>query len=262
MFLDGMGDQLSGLQEKDKAGCEDHAKRDPLDGVEEIAEQDVEETGLAEEGEEKLGGAAGGEGEGERVARVVAARELAEEGKSDESCRDGGVEGDGMEGRGVWRDSDAPGEGGGKAGVAAFGEVAEREEGPDERGAGSPGVQRGEKGEMAQAKVEDCDGCGEQKASGGERRHHQEKDWVAEEAVQVGEDQKKAGEDEGREDGEEAGVPDRFGVQADGDGSAEAESERSHESSCGEDAEGGKEKMTGVKEVGVHVWVVVLRSAR
>jgi hypothetical protein len=36
-----------------------------------------------------------------------------------------------------------PGVGGGQAGVAAFGEVAEGEEGPDEGGARSPGVQGG-----------------------------------------------------------------------------------------------------------------------
>src|SRR6266481_1699171 len=35
MCLDGMGDQLSGLQEKDEAGEGDHAEGDPLDGVEE-----------------------------------------------------------------------------------------------------------------------------------------------------------------------------------------------------------------------------------
>ena len=35
MFLDGMGDQLSGLEEKDEAGEGDHAEGDPLDGVEE-----------------------------------------------------------------------------------------------------------------------------------------------------------------------------------------------------------------------------------
>jgi hypothetical protein len=161
MFLDGMGDQLSGLQEEDKTGCEDHAKRDPLDGVEEIAQGEAEETGLAKEGKEELGCASGGEGEGERVAGVVTARKLEEEHKGDESCRDGSVEGDGMEADGVWRDSDAPGEGGGKAGIAAFGEVAEREEAPDEGGAGGPGVQRGEKREMATAKLKNRNDCGE-----------------------------------------------------------------------------------------------------
>jgi hypothetical protein len=35
MCLDGMGDQLSGLREKDEAAKGDHAEGDPLDGVEE-----------------------------------------------------------------------------------------------------------------------------------------------------------------------------------------------------------------------------------
>jgi hypothetical protein len=56
MFLDGMGDQLSGLQEKDKASGGDHDERDPLDGVEEA----FVGIGLAEEGEEELSGAGGG----------------------------------------------------------------------------------------------------------------------------------------------------------------------------------------------------------
>jgi hypothetical protein len=37
MFLDGMGDQLSGLQEEDEAGDEDQAEGDPLDGVEDVS---------------------------------------------------------------------------------------------------------------------------------------------------------------------------------------------------------------------------------
>jgi hypothetical protein len=106
---------------------------------------------------------------------------------------------------------------------------------------------------MAEAEVESGYDRGEEKAGGGERRDHQEKDGVAEEGVKVGEDEEQAGEDEGREDGEEASVPDSFGVQADGGGGAEAEGERSHEANRSEDAEGGKEEMAGVKEVGVHV---------
>src|ERR1700745_3985415 len=53
MFLDGMGDQLSGLQEKDKARGSDHAEGDPLDGVEEASVG----IGLAEEGQKELRGA-------------------------------------------------------------------------------------------------------------------------------------------------------------------------------------------------------------
>jgi hypothetical protein len=247
-----MRDQLSLLQE-DKAGGEDHAQRYPLDGVEKIAQEDVEETGLAEEGEEKLNGAGGGQGEGEDIAGMMAVRELAEEDQGDERCGDGRIEGDGMEADGVRRDSDAPGKGGGEAGVTAFGEVAEGEECPNQRGAGRPGVQRGEKREMAEAEIDSRDDRGEEKAGGSERRHHEQKNGVGTETLQVGEDQEKAREDEGGEDGEEASVPDRFGIQADGDGSAEAEGERGHEANCSEDAEGGKEEMTGVKEVGVHV---------
>src|ERR1700729_835634 len=36
MFLDGMGDQLSGLQEENDAGEGDHAEGYPLDGIEEV----------------------------------------------------------------------------------------------------------------------------------------------------------------------------------------------------------------------------------
>src|SRR5271155_6248124 len=54
MFLDGMGDQLSGLQEKDDAGQSDHAEGDPLDGVEERVLRRRVEVSLAEEGKEKL----------------------------------------------------------------------------------------------------------------------------------------------------------------------------------------------------------------
>src|SRR5271154_302757 len=68
MFLDGMGDQLSGLQEKDK----------------------------------------GGEGEGEGVSGVLAAGELAEEDHGQDSGRDGCIERDGMEADGAWGDGDAP----------------------------------------------------------------------------------------------------------------------------------------------------------
>jgi hypothetical protein len=80
MFLDGMGDQLSGLEEEDEARENDHTEGDPLDGVEEgcgligrVGE------GLAEEGQQELRCAGGGEGEGEDVAGMTAVPELAEE---------------------------------------------------------------------------------------------------------------------------------------------------------------------------------------
>src|SRR6267154_1624414 len=52
MCLDGMGDQLSGLEEKDEAGEGDHAEGDPLDGVEEACVR----VGRAKEGEQELRG--------------------------------------------------------------------------------------------------------------------------------------------------------------------------------------------------------------
>src|SRR6202023_3589092 len=64
MFLDGMGDQLSGLQENDEAGDSDHAEGDPLDGIEEARIWE----GLADERQEELCGARSGEGEGKGVA--------------------------------------------------------------------------------------------------------------------------------------------------------------------------------------------------
>ena len=81
----------------------------------------------------------------------MAAGELAEEDYGEDDRCDCGVEGDGVKTKGVGWDCDAPGESGGEAGVAAFGEVAESEEGPDEGGAGAPGVEGVEDGEMAKA---------------------------------------------------------------------------------------------------------------
>jgi hypothetical protein len=105
---------------------------------------------------------------------------------------------------------------------------------------------------VAEAEVDDGDDRREKEAGGGEGGHHQEKNGVGAEAVQVGGDQKQAGEHEGGKEGEEAGVPELIRVEADGGGGAQAEAERGDEADRGEDAEGGKEKMTGVDEVGVH----------
>jgi hypothetical protein len=74
-----MGDQLSGLQEQDKAGGKDHAQRYPLNGVEEIAQEDVVEAGLTEKRDEELGGASCGEGERCCIAGMMAMRKLTEE---------------------------------------------------------------------------------------------------------------------------------------------------------------------------------------
>src|SRR5437879_11154248 len=85
MCLDGMGDQLSRLQEEDEASGGDHAEGDPLDGVEESGAG----KGLAEEGQEVLRGAGSGEGEGEGVAGIVAAWERAEKDDGKRRCCDG-----------------------------------------------------------------------------------------------------------------------------------------------------------------------------
>ncbi len=68
MFLDGMGDQLSGLERDEAGGC-DHAEGDPLDGIEEIAEWDRIGERLTEEGEKVLGYSGGDQGGGEWCLR-------------------------------------------------------------------------------------------------------------------------------------------------------------------------------------------------
>jgi hypothetical protein len=244
-----MGDQLSRLQEKDDAGEGDHGKGDPLDGVEETCVR----VGLAEEGEEELRCTGDGEGEGEGVAGMMAAWELAQEDYGENDRYNCGVEGDRMKADVIGRDAKAPGEGGGETGVAAFGEVAESEEGPGERGAGRPGVQCVEEWEIADAEIDCGREDGEEDAGGVERRHHQQKDGVGEEVVQVGDDEQETGESEGGEESEEAGVPEPFRIEADDGSSAKAEGEGGHESDGGEDAEGGKQEMSGVEEVGVHL---------
>ena len=150
-------------------------------------------------------------------------------------------------------DGEGPREGGGETGVTAFSEVAEGKEGPDEGGAGAPGVERVENGEMVEAEIDQRCEEGEKDSRGGEGRYGEEKDRVGEEVVEVGGDEKEAGEDEGGEEGEESGVPEFVGVEADDGCGAQAEGEGGHEAKGGEYAEGGKEKMTGVDEVGVHV---------
>jgi hypothetical protein len=203
MFLDGMGDQLSGLQEKDQAGEGDHAQGDPLNGIEEVGVGE----GLAQEGEEELGCAGGREGEGEGVARAMAARKLTEKCKREKCGEDCGVESNGVEADGTGWDGYSPRKGSGEAGVGALGEVAEGEEGPDEGGAGGPGVEGVEERQVAGAEVDCCGEDGEKDAAGGEGGYHEQKDRVGEEVVEIGSDQQKAGEREGGEKSEEAGVP-------------------------------------------------------
>ena len=52
--------------------------------------------------------------------------------------------------------------------------------------------------------------------------------------------------------GEEACVPEGFGVDADEGGGAERERERGHEAEGGEDSEGGEGEAAEVEESGVH----------
>src|SRR6185312_3538072 len=54
MCLDGMGSGLSRFKYQDKACDEDHGERDPLDGVEQIAEGNRIGVWLAEEGQKEL----------------------------------------------------------------------------------------------------------------------------------------------------------------------------------------------------------------
>jgi hypothetical protein len=258
MFLDGMGDQLSRLQEKDDAGEGDHSEGDPLDGIEEGGVRKR----LTEEGKEKLDDAGSGQGEGEYVAGVLAAWELAEEREGQERGGNCGVKSDGMETRRVGWNGKAPGKTGGEASVAAFGEVAEGEEDPGEGRTRGPGVEGVEEREVAETKIDrGCDE-GEEDADGVERGHHKKNDRISEKAARIGDDQQETGEREGREEGEEAGVPELVGHEADCDGGAETKGEGSHESHGGEDAEGGKQEMAGVEEVGVHVRDVKAGEAR
>jgi len=78
--------------------------------------------------------------------------------------------------------------------------------------------------------------------------------------MKVGGYEKEAGKDESGEKGEEAGVPELVGVEADDSCGAQAEGEGGHEAKGSEDAEGRKEEMTGVDEVGVHVRGLIQRS--
>jgi len=155
MFLDGMGDQLSWLEEDDGAGESDHGQGDPLDGVEEGWGGLKVWVGLADEGEEELRGACGGEGEGEGIARVAAVAELAEEDDGQGGGGEGSIESHGVETDFAGWDGEAPGERGREASVCAFGKVAEGEEGPGEGGAGTPGVEGWEEREMPDAEI-DC----------------------------------------------------------------------------------------------------------
>jgi hypothetical protein len=164
MFLDGMGDQLSGLQAKDEASCDDHSQGYPLDGVEDPGVGE----GLAEEGEEKLHSACCGEGEGQGVAGVLAARELAQEHECEKCCRECCIESYRVQWSTAGGDSHAPREGCGEASVTAFGEVSEGEEGPGESRAGGPGIEGVEEWKVLQAEIDRGGEDGEEDAGGAE----------------------------------------------------------------------------------------------
>ena len=106
---------------------------------------------------------------------------------------------------------------------------------------------------MVETQVNQRGDEGEDYAGCREGRHGEQKDGVAKEVVEIGSDEKQAGENEGREEGEEARVPEAVGIEADCFGGAEAEGESGHQAKCCENSEGGKEEMAGVEEVGVHV---------
>jgi hypothetical protein len=252
MFLDGMSDNPSRLL-PEESSCDDHTERNPLDGVEQSAEGVVLKLGLAEEGDKELCKPAERESESRGAAGKAASAKVEEQNDGDDYRGECDVERDGVQSK--WRAGDVgqgPGKGAGEAGIAAFSEVAEREEGPSQGGAGGPGVERGEKRKFMEAEV-DCGGDGgEEKSQRSERRDHQEKDGVAGEGVEVSGKEEEAREDERGDDDEEAGAPQAVRAQAGGGGSAEAKAEREHESHGGEEAEGGDSEESDVKEGGVH----------
>ena len=134
-----MSEGLSRLLEEERSK-NDHTEGDPLDGVEEGSEGIVFELGLTEEGDEELSKAREEEGKGSCVLFSAAEAEARRDG--DESCCKCDVERNRVKSEGSARNiGHRPWEGAGKAGVAAFGEVTEGEEGPGECRAGSPGVE-------------------------------------------------------------------------------------------------------------------------
>jgi hypothetical protein len=96
---------------------------------------------------------------------------------------------------------------------------------------------------------------GEEKSQRGERRNHQEQDGIGEEGVKVGYNEKDAGQDEGNDDGEEAGVPKVLRIKAGQDGGAKAKKEGKRKSCGREEADGGDGEESYVKKGRVHgVW--------
>lgn len=117
------------------------------------------------------------------------------EGKGCGGQRD--VERDGVEWSAIGGDGKAPGKFSGKACIVSLREVAKGEEGPYESCAGAPGIEGVKQWELANAEVDDRDKDGKKDAGGSEGGHHEEKDGVGEEFMEVGEDEEETGETEG-----------------------------------------------------------------
>ena len=143
---------------------------------------------------------------------------------------------------------------GGEAGVGAFGEVSEGEEGPDEEGSGGPGVECAEDGDVFIAEPEEGGERGEEEAGRREGGDRQKQDGVGAEGLEVGSDEEGTGEEEGGEDGEEAGIPELLRVDLDEACGALREGEGEQEAEDSKRPEGGEDEVSGVKEVGVH-WI-------
>jgi hypothetical protein len=75
MFLDGMCDLPSGLL-PEKCSGNDHAERNPLNRIEQLAERVIEECRLTKEREQKLCNTAQSQGEGKGISHSPAYREL------------------------------------------------------------------------------------------------------------------------------------------------------------------------------------------
>jgi hypothetical protein len=176
----------------------------------------------------------------------VAARELTKKDGCNKCCRESRVEGHGMERIRIRRNTDSPRKSCRKACIGAFCEMAKSEKGPGESGARRPGVKGIQEREIAKTEVDKARDDGEKDACQGQRRHHKEKDGVGEEVVEIRCDQKETGEREGGEKREKAGVPELFRVDADDCSGSKAKCKGGHESNGGEDAVGGKNKMTVV----------------
>ena len=162
MFLDGMGNQLSRLYEKNQCGYSDHTEGDPLDGI----EKTLGWIGLTEECQEELDCSCSCECESYCVAMISASRKLAKkEGGNERRC-DSSIEGYGVERDWIRRDAHAPRKRGGEAGVAAFSEMSESEKGPGERGARRPRIECVEEGEIFEAEIDRRRDEGEDDAGG------------------------------------------------------------------------------------------------